>query len=60
MDRIGDDELDPATRRAAGLPDAPPKVPLALALGVTGHRPDLIGDRRASGSRRGSPICSTM
>ena len=27
--------------------DAPPRVPLALALGVTGHRPDLIGPHGA-------------
>jgi hypothetical protein len=43
MDRFGDDALDPRDRAAAGPPGAPPKVPLALALGVTGHRPDLIG-----------------
>jgi hypothetical protein len=46
MNRIGDDGRDARDRAAAaGLPDAPPKVPLALALGVTGHRPDLIGGR---------------
>src|SRR3954468_7748564 len=43
MDRIGDDALDPLDRAAAGPLGAPPKVSLALALGVTGHRPDLIG-----------------
>jgi len=31
---------------AAAPSDAPPKVPLALVLGVTGHRPDMIHDER--------------
>jgi len=46
MDRIGIDALDPDDRALAGPPGAPPRVQLALALGVTGHRPDLIGGER--------------
>jgi hypothetical protein len=45
MDRIGEDALDPRVPAGAERPDAPPKVPLALTLGVTGHRPDLIADQ---------------
>ena len=62
MDRIGDDALDPRDMAVAGprdapppgapRPDSPPKVPLALALGVTGHRPDLIGDQAQKIERR--------
>ncbi len=47
MDRIGDHAFDVRDRAAADASDTPPKVPLALALGVTGHRPDLIGDQGA-------------
>ena len=43
MNRISADAFDRGEAVAAAAPDAPPKVPLALALGVTGHRPDLIG-----------------
>jgi len=57
MDRTGDDALDPRDPASAARPDAPPsdappRVPLALALGVTGHRPDLIGDQSEAIERR--------
>ena len=43
MDMIGDDAFTRRDQAPEARADAPPKVPLALALGVTGHRPDLIG-----------------
>ena len=37
---------------AAASFDAPPKVPMALVLGVTGHRPDMLRDERDRIERR--------
>lgn len=48
MDMIS--ETATAARASSAPSDAPPKVPLTLVLGVTGHRPDLLdgeGDRIA-------------
>ena len=47
MDMIGDAAFTRRDQAQATPTDAPPKVPLALALGVTGHRPDLIGGEGA-------------
>ena len=44
MDMICDTATAP---RASSTPsDAPPKVPLALVLGVTGHRPEILDGER--------------
>ena len=52
MDMVSETSQRDAVANAA--PGAPPKVPLALVLGVTGHRPDLLdgrtrADRAAAG-----------
>lgn len=43
VDRIGDSALGYSGPGIAPHAGAPPKVPLALAIGVTGHRADVIG-----------------
>jgi hypothetical protein len=42
MHRLGNDLAGGGQRAAEERSDAPPKVPLALALGVTGHRPEQL------------------
>ena len=41
MDRIGNDRVA-ALARAPSSAGGPPRIPLALALGVTGHRPEQL------------------
>ena len=45
MDMISETSPPKSGTATSGLSNAPPKVPLALVLGVTGHRPDLLDDQ---------------
>ena len=52
MDMISDTSCGDCDDAASAQSDAPPKVPLALVLGVTGHRPDLLDGERDRIERR--------
>ena len=51
---------DLALTEQAGAAAAPPKVPLALVLGVTGHRPDMLAGEAERIERRLADIFEEM
>ncbi|MCY7398245.1 MAG: DUF4231 domain-containing protein [Sphingomonas bacterium] len=53
-------ETATAARASQAPSDAPPKVPLTLVLGVTGHRPDMLDGERERIERRLSEIFDQM